>query len=92
MKLFRRDFNTPGNILMGEERTSSYEKACELKYYQACHYKKWTDDRGLSDLQLAGDFWENDVSLMRLHVSYLDGRRAMSMVIPHRRHPMLNKR
>ena len=41
---------------MGEERTSSYEKACELKYYQACHYKKWTDERGLSDLQLAGDF------------------------------------
>ena len=28
VKLFRRDFNTPGNILMGEERTN-YEKACE---------------------------------------------------------------
>jgi len=56
VQLFRRDFNTPGNILMGDDRTNSYEKACELKYYQACHYEKWTDDRGLSDLQLAGDF------------------------------------
>lgn len=56
VNLFRRDFQTPGNILMGDDRVNSYEKACELKYYQACHYEKWTDDRGLSDLQLAGDF------------------------------------
>ena len=54
--LFRRDFQTPGNILMGDDRVNSYDKACKLKYYPACNYKEWTDDRGLSDLQLAGNF------------------------------------
>ena len=63
---------------MGDERTNSYEKACELKYYQACHYKKWTDDRGLSDLQLAGDFLgKSVVNQMLSHVSCLDGRRVL---------------
>ena len=56
--LFRRDFQTPGNILVGEERTNSYEKACELKYYPACNYKSWTNENGLSDLKKAGDFFD----------------------------------
>ena len=55
--LFRRDFQTPGNILRGDERTQSYEKACELKYYPACEFDQWTDANGLSDLTKAGAFF-----------------------------------
>ena len=55
--LFRRDFQTPGNILVGEERDSSYQKACDLKYYPACNYKEWTNKDGLSDLKTAGKFF-----------------------------------
>lgn len=54
--LFRRDFQTPGNILEGNERTDSYQKACDLKYYPACNYKEWTNSKGLSDLQDAGKY------------------------------------
>ena len=54
--LFRRDFQTPGNILEGDDRTNSYQKACDLKYYPACKYKEWTNKDGLSDLQRAGKF------------------------------------
>ena len=51
--LFRRDFQIPGNILIGEERDTSYQRACDLKYYPACNYKSWTNEKGLSDLNAA---------------------------------------
>ena len=66
---------------MGEERTV-LEKACELKYYQACHYK-WTDDRGPVATCNRGLLGKRCKSML-LRV-YLDGR-AMLTVIPHRRH------
>ena len=30
--LDRGDFQTSGNILVGDERSTSYQKACDLKY------------------------------------------------------------
>ena len=45
VKLFRRDFNTPGNILMGEERTNFYEKYVS-EVLSGLSLQKWTDDRG----------------------------------------------
>ena len=57
VNLFRKDFQTPGNILIGDERTKLYQTACDLKYFPACNYKEWTNEAGFSDLQVAGEFF-----------------------------------